>query len=91
MIPKMIQAIVTSILFAMSAVSAGRTTRVLGAGTANLARLILATIFLGLWAHTCGQGLTGVALPWFFASGLVGFALGDMALLTAGRLPSAAR
>ena len=54
----MIQAIFTSIFFAMSAVSAGRSTRLLGAGTANLSRLTLATCFLALWAHTCGQGLT---------------------------------
>ncbi|MBN1359676.1 MAG: EamA family transporter [Sedimentisphaerales bacterium] len=79
----MIQAILTTVLFAMSAVSAGRTTRVLGAGTANLARLTLATLFLGLWAHTGGQGFHGAALPWMIASGLVGFALGDTALYAA--------
>lgn len=67
----------------MSAVSAGRTTRVLGAGTANLARLVLATAFLGLWAHTGGQGFGGAALPWLIASGLIGFALGDSALYAA--------
>lgn len=79
----MIQAIITTVLFAMSAVCAGRTTRVLGAGTANLARLALATLFLGLWAHTGGQGLGGAALPWLLFSGLVGFALGDTALYAA--------
>jgi drug/metabolite transporter (DMT)-like permease len=79
----MIQAIITTMLFAMSAVSAGRTTRVLGAGTANLARLMLATVFLGLWAHTGGQGFHGAALPWMVASGLIGFALGDTALYAA--------
>jgi len=79
----MIQAIITTFLFAMSAVSAGRTTRVLGAGTANLARLMLATLFLGLWAHTGGQGFGGAALPWLIASGLIGFTLGDSALYAA--------
>ena len=64
----------------MSAVSAGRTTRLLGAGTANLSRLTLATCLLALWAHTGGQGLTGVGLPWLILSGLVGFGLGDLAL-----------
>jgi drug/metabolite transporter (DMT)-like permease len=81
--PKMIQAIVSSILFAMSAVSAGRTTRFLGAGTANLSRLVLATGFLALWAHTCGQGLHGLALPWFVVSGVIGFGMGDLALYAA--------
>jgi drug/metabolite transporter (DMT)-like permease len=76
----MIQAIITSILWAMSAVSAGRSTRLLGAGTANLSRLTLATALLALWAHTWGQGLTGVGLPWLILSGLVGFGLGDLAL-----------
>ncbi|MCU0917826.1 MAG: DMT family transporter [Planctomycetes bacterium] len=76
----MIQAILTSILFAMSAVSAGRSTRLLGAGTANLCRLLLATGFLALWAHLFGGGLGGVGLPWLFASGIIGFGVGDLAL-----------
>jgi drug/metabolite transporter (DMT)-like permease len=76
----MIQAMVTSILFAMSAVSAGRSTRLLGAGTANLCRLILATACLALWAHTFGEGFTGAGLPWLFLSGVVGFGMGDLAL-----------
>jgi len=64
----------------MSAVSAGRSTRLLGAGRANLSRLTLATGLLALWAHTFGQGLTGVGLPWLFLSGIVGFGFGDLAL-----------
>lgn len=76
----MIQAIITSILFAMSAVSAGRSTRLLGAGTANLSRLTLATCLLALWAHTAGQGVSGVGLPWLLASGVIGFGVGDLAL-----------
>ncbi len=76
----MIQAVFTAVLFAMSAVSAGRSTRVLGAGPANLSRLVLATGFLALWAHLFGQGLAGAGLPWFFISGIVGFGLGDLAL-----------
>lgn len=76
----MIQAIITSILWAMSAVSAGRTTRLLGASVANLSRLVLAAIVLALWAHLFGQGLSGVGLPWLFLSGVVGFGMGDLAL-----------
>ena len=76
----MIQAVVTAILWAMSAVSAGRSTRLLGAGTANLARLTLATGLLALWAHVFGQGVGGVGLPWLFLSGIAGFGLGDLAL-----------
>jgi drug/metabolite transporter (DMT)-like permease len=76
----MIQAVFTAVLWAMSAVSAGRSTRLLGAGTANLSRLALATALLALWAHLFGQGLAGVGLPWLFLSGIVGFGLGDLAL-----------
>ena len=76
----MIQAVLTSVLFAMSAVSAGRSTRLLGAGTANLCRLILATACLALWAHTFGGGFRGAGLPWLFLSGVVGFGMGDLAL-----------
>jgi drug/metabolite transporter (DMT)-like permease len=76
----MIQAVFTAVLWAMSAVSAGRSTRLLGAGTANLSRLALATGLLALWAHLFGQGLTGVGLPWLFLSGIVGFGFGDLAL-----------
>jgi len=76
----MIQAVLTSVFFAISAVSAGRSTRLLGAGTANLCRLILATACLCLWAHVFGSGLSGVGLPWLFVSGVIGFGLGDLAL-----------
>ena len=76
----MIQAVFTAILWAMSAVSAGRSTRLLGAGTANLSRLTLATCLLALWAHLFGRGLTGAGLPWLFLSGIIGFGFGDLAL-----------
>ncbi len=76
----MIQAVFTAVLWAMSAVSAGRSTRLLGAGKANLSRLTLGTGLLALWAHLVGQGLTGAGLPWLFLSGIVGFGLGDLAL-----------
>jgi drug/metabolite transporter (DMT)-like permease len=76
----MIQAIFTAILWAVSAVSAGRSTRLLGAGTANLCRLMLATACLALWAHVFGSGLQGVGLPWLFLSGIIGFGFGDLAL-----------
>ena len=76
----MIQAVFTAVLWAMSAVSAGRSTRLLGAGTANLSRLALGTGLLALWAHLFGRGLAGVGLPWLFLSGIAGFGLGDLAL-----------
>lgn len=50
----MFQAIVTTFLFAFSAISAGRSTRMLGASVANLARFLLATLCLAVWAHGFG-------------------------------------
>jgi drug/metabolite transporter (DMT)-like permease len=76
----MIQAIITTFLFATSAVCAGRSTRLLGGSVANFARLTLATVFLAIWAHGFGQGLGGGAMRWFVLSGIIGFGMGDLAL-----------
>jgi drug/metabolite transporter (DMT)-like permease len=64
----MFAAVLTTFFFALSAI---------------LARQILALIFLGLWAHTLGQGLGGPAFSIFFVSGVVGFGMGDWALFEA--------
>lgn len=70
-------------MFAASAVCARRTSVWLGGLTANLWRLVLATVLLGIWAHGWGAGVGGAAFPWFLLSGLVGFGLGDVALFQA--------
>ncbi|MBN1845218.1 MAG: DMT family transporter [Sedimentisphaerales bacterium] len=76
----MFPAVITTFLFALSAVSAGRTTRLLGGTPANFCRLVLATLFLTCWAYSRGQGITGRSFGWFFLSGVIGFGLGDLAL-----------
>ncbi|MBI4326289.1 MAG: DMT family transporter [Chloroflexi bacterium] len=76
----MLPAFLTTVLFAISAVSANRTTRILGGIEANFWRILVATLFLGLWAHTAGIGLSGAAFPVFLLSGCVGFGVGDLAL-----------
>ncbi len=76
----MLPALLTTVLFAISAVSANRTTRLLGGIEANFWRILVATFFLGLWAHTAGMGLSGAAFPVFLLSGCVGFGVGDLAL-----------
>jgi drug/metabolite transporter (DMT)-like permease len=81
----MLASFFTTIFFSLSVIFAARSARVLGAQMANVGRISLATVFLALWAHTLGQGLRGGGLPWFLASGVVGFGLGDMALF--GALP----
>ncbi len=47
--------------------------------------MAVATLLLGIWAHFSpwAHGLGGAALPWFVASGFVGFGLGDVAMFIA--------
>ncbi|MHC1763496.1 MAG: EamA family transporter [Verrucomicrobiia bacterium] len=79
----MVPALLTTVLFAISAVSANRSTRLLGGLQANFWRITLATLLLAAWAHSAGSGLSGKAFPWFLLSGCVGFGLGDLALYQA--------
>ena len=79
----MLPAFLTTILFSVSAVCAQRTSKALGGIEANLWRVILATLLLGLWAHTLGQGIAGTAFPLFLWSGVLGFGFGDVALYQA--------
>lgn len=79
----MFAAFLTTILFSISAVSAYRTTRHLGGIEANMWRILVATLFLGIWAHGFGQGLSGAAFTTFLLSGFVGFGIGDIALYQA--------
>jgi drug/metabolite transporter (DMT)-like permease len=78
-------AFLTTLLFSLSVIFANRSIRALGAMRANLGRLTLAVIVLGLFAHTLGNGLHGAGLPWFLLSGVIGMGLGDLALY--GALP----
>ncbi|MCC6232590.1 MAG: DMT family transporter [Verrucomicrobiales bacterium] len=79
----MFPAFLTTILFSISGVTAMRSTRYLPSMEANFWRLVLATIFLGLYAHTLGAGLGGAAMGWFVISGFIGFGIGDIALYLA--------
>ncbi len=79
----MLPAFLTTILFSISGVTAMRSTRYLPSLEANFWRLALATVFLGLYAHTFGAGIRGAAFPWFVISGLIGFGIGDIALYLA--------
>jgi drug/metabolite transporter (DMT)-like permease len=79
----MLASFFTIFLFAISAVCARSTSAWLGGLTANLLRLLLATLLLAVWAHGFGSGLGGAAFGWFLLSGLVGFGLGDVALFQA--------
>jgi drug/metabolite transporter (DMT)-like permease len=79
----MFPALLTTFLFSFSVLFASRSSKVVGSMQANVSRLILAMILLGIWAHGWGGGLSGAGLPWFLLSGVIGFGLGDIALFCA--------
>jgi len=79
----MLFAFATTILFSFSAVFATRSITILGSLRANFARLVVACVLLGLFAHLAGHGVRGPAFWWYFLSGVIGFGLGDLALFLA--------
>jgi drug/metabolite transporter (DMT)-like permease len=76
-------ALLTAFFFALTAVCARRAALLLGAAPANFARLLLAALLLGIWAHMVGAGLGGGALGWFLLSGLAGFGVGGLTMFHA--------
>jgi len=78
----MLAALLTTLLFATSAVCGYRTSRQIGGIEANFWRIALATIFLTVWANTFGTGFAG-APGWFMLSGIFGIGLGDSAYFQA--------
>jgi drug/metabolite transporter (DMT)-like permease len=68
----MLAAILTTFLWAASAVCGSRSARLVGGTEANFWRLLCATVLLGIWAHLFGQGLGGASFPLFFLSGIIG-------------------
>ena len=59
----MIAALLTTLFFSLSSVFAARSIRHVGATTANLGRLLVAVVCLGIFAHVAGGGLGGVTSP----------------------------
>ena len=78
----MFAALLTTLLFATSAICGYRTARQIGGLEANFWRITFATIFLTIWAYTFGTGFEG-APGWFMLSGLLGIGLGDTAYFQA--------
>lgn len=72
----MLAALLTTLLFATSAVCGYRTARQIGGVEANFWRIMLATVFLAVWACTFGGQMSGVP-GWFMLSGLFGIGIGD--------------
>lgn len=72
-------AILTTVLWSLSTVLANKSRQSVGAMRANLGRLFLALLFLGVWAFCFGGGFGGAGRDWFLVSGVVGMGLGDLA------------
>ena len=79
----MFAALLTTLLFSISAICGHRTSTRLGGVEANFWRICGAMFFLALWANTLGAGTSGAAFPIFVLSGLAGIGLGDTAYFQA--------
>jgi drug/metabolite transporter (DMT)-like permease len=83
-----ISAFLTALFFSLSSISANRAIGSVGSTRANLARLAVAVLVLGCWAHLVpmiapgagGTGLEGAGLIFFLISGVIGMGLGDLAV-----------
>src|SRR6185369_15462164 len=79
----MFAALLTTILFSLSALSGRRLANHLPGSLANLVRLLVAAAVVGTYAHQFGFGVGGPAFTLLFISGCVGFGIGDLALFQA--------
>src|SRR3569833_3255842 len=79
----MLATFLATILFSLSAISGRRLSHYVSGTKANLARLLVASIVLGAFAHLVGFGVRGVAFPVLFLSGCVGFGIGDLSMFQA--------
>jgi drug/metabolite transporter (DMT)-like permease len=79
----MLAAFLATILFSLSAITGRRLSHLVSGTQANLARLLVACLFLGAWAHLFGFGVGGAAFPILFLSGCVGFGIGDLSMFQA--------
>jgi drug/metabolite transporter (DMT)-like permease len=79
----MLPSFLAAFFFALNATCASHSIRAFGSARANLGRLALAVIVLGVFAHTVGHGFTSASTRWFLLSGVVGMGLGDLGVYAA--------
>lgn len=79
----MAPALLTTLLFALTAVCATQSALVFGPERANFGRLLMAVLLLGAWSHWFGQGFGGGQWPLFFLAGMIGFGAGGWCLFQA--------
>ena len=79
----MIPALLTTLLFALTAVCATQAAIALGGTRANLGRLLIAVVLLGIWAHVYGAGWSGGEFGRLYLAGAIGFGLGGLCMFQA--------
>lgn len=79
----MFAAFLAAFFFALNATCASHSVRAIGSMRANLSRLVVAVVLLGLFAHTLGHGFSSASLWWFLLSGVIGMGLGDLGVYAA--------
>lgn len=79
----MFAAFLAAFFFALNATCASHSVRAVGSMRANLSRLVIAAVVLGLIAHTFGHGFESASLWWFVLSGVIGMGLGDLGVYAA--------
>jgi drug/metabolite transporter (DMT)-like permease len=79
----MVASFLAAFFFALNATCGSHNVRAHGPLTANLGRLIIATVALALFAHTLGNGFSSASVPWFILSGLIGMGIGDVGTYSA--------
>lgn len=79
----MLPSFLAAFFFALNATCASHSVRAFGSARANLGRLVLAVVVLGVFAHTAGHGFTSASTGWFLLSGVIGMGLGDLGVYAA--------
>ena len=74
----MLASFLAAFFFALNATCATHSVRATGAPRANVGRLVIAALVLGVFAHTLGRGFASASTPWFLLSGVIGMGLGDL-------------
>jgi drug/metabolite transporter (DMT)-like permease len=79
----MFASFLAAFFFALNATCASHSVQANGVARANLGRLAVAAIVLGLFAHTFGNGFASASVGWFFFSGVIGMGIGDLGVYNA--------
>lgn len=73
----MLAALLSTLLFSISAICGQRSASQIGGVEANFWRICIAALFLGIWANFFGTKGDSDTLPFFALSGLLGIGVGD--------------